>query len=214
MRFATLNRPLSTIAVAFLLLATNAAAQKAKKPAADYFPLRVEDSWTYRNTADDSQYTLKVLSEEKQEDGSIRYMVELRAGVQVQKFFSKPAGSVLLHMERFPEHEGLEMKYDPPRQYLQNPLVAGFKWQWSGKDYTNMDFAEENRVVGFENVTVPAGKFRAMKIVSQVTGAAHPMTKTYWYADGVGMVKTTTEAGPTKYGSELVDYSFKKAVKK
>jgi hypothetical protein len=53
-----------------------------------------------------------------------------------------------------------------------------------------------------------------MKIVSQVTGAAHPMTKTYWYADGVGMVKTTTEAGPTKYGSELVDYSFKKAVKK
>ena len=209
-----MNRTFWAIAAASLLFATNAAAQKSKKPAADYFPLQVEHSWNYRNTADDSRYTLKVLSEEKQEDGSIRYLVELRAGVHVLKSYSKPAGWVLLHLDRYPEHEGLEMKYDPPRKHLQNPLVAGSKWQWSGKDYTNMDFAEENRVVGLENVTVPAGKFRAMKIVSQVSGAAHPITKTYWYAEGVGMVKTTTEAGPIKYGSELVDYSFKKPARK
>jgi hypothetical protein len=208
------NRTLWTIAFALVVAATNAPAQKSKPAAADYFPLRVDDSWTYRNTSDESKYTLKVLSEEKQEDGSIRYQVELRAGVQVLKFFSKPAGWVLLHADRYPEHEGLEMKYEPPKQHLQNPLVAGFKWQWSGKDYTQMDFTEDNRVAGFENVTVPAGKFRAMKVVSQVTGASHPMIKTYWYANGVGLVKTTTEGGPIKYGSELVDYSFKKAVKK
>ena len=209
-----MNRTLWAIATGLLLVAADAAAQKPKKTVADYFPLRVEDSWTYRNTADDSRYTLKVRSEQKQEDGSTRYLVELRAGVQVEKFFSKPEGWVLLHMDRYPEHEGLQMKYEPPKKFLQNPLVAGFKWQWSGKDSTLMDFTEENRVAGVENVTVPAGKFRAMKIVSQVSGAAHPMTKTYWYANGVGMVKTTTEAGPTKYGSELIDYSFKKPARK
>ena len=113
-----------------------------------------------------------------------------------------------------PEHEGLEAKYEPPRQYLQNPLVAGTKWEWKGKDQTQTDRQEASRVAGFENITVAAGKFRAMKVVSLITGAAAPMTKTYWYADGVGMVKTTTEAGEIKYGSELIDYSFKKNAKK
>ena len=208
------NRTLATLGALLLLNATNATAQKPKKPdRADYFPLRADDSWTYRNTSDDSRYTLKVVSVEKQEDGSTRYEVELLAGVQVRKFFSKPAGWVLLHAERYPEHEGLEVKYEPPKQYLPNPLVPGFKWEWSGKDYTQMEFTEKNRVVGFENVTVPAGKFRAMKVVSEVTGASSPKIKTDWYANGIGLVKTTTEAGPYKYGSELVDYSFKKPAK-
>jgi len=210
----TTNRIFRIIALALLLAASKAQAQESKAPAADFFPLRADASWTYRNTSDDSRFTLKVLREEKQEDGSTRYLVEMLAGAQVHRFFSKPAGWVLLHAERYPEHEGLEAKYEPPKKYLQNPLVAGFKWQWSGKDYTQTDFAEDNRVAGFENVTVPAGKFRAMKVVSQATGASHPMTKTYWYANGVGLVKTTTEGGPIKYGSELVDYSFKKPDKK
>jgi hypothetical protein len=155
-----------------------------------------------------------VLKEEKQEDGSSRYVMEMQAGVQVHWLFSKPDGWVLLHYVRYPEHEGLEAKYEPPKQHLQNPLVAGFKWQWKGKDHTQTEFAENNRVVGFESVTVPAGKFRAIKLVSEVSGASKPMIRTYWYADGVGLLKTTTEAGEMKYGSELVDYSFKKAAKK
>ena len=73
-----------------------------------------------------------------------------------------------------------------------------------------MEHHEKHRVVGSENVTVAAGRFRAMKIVSEVSGGAIPMTKTFWYAPGVGLVKSTTEGGEIKYGSELVDYSFKK----
>ena len=208
------RRPFYTIAFALLLVATNIPAQKPTPAAADFFPLRVNDSWTYRNTSDDSRFTLKVLSEEKQGDGSSRYLVEMLAGVKVHRFFSKPEGWVLLHFEQYPEHPGLEVKYEPPKQYLQNPLVAGFKWQWNGKDYTQQEFAEDNKVAGFETVTVRAGKFRAIKLVSLVTGASSPMTRTYWYADGVGLIKTTTEAKTMKYGSELVDYSFKKAAKK
>ncbi len=72
--------------------------------------------------------------------------MEMLAGVQVRRHFSKPDGWVLLHFEQYPEHEGLEAKYEPPKKYLQNPLVPGFKWQWNGKDYTQQEFAEENRV--------------------------------------------------------------------
>jgi hypothetical protein len=202
---------LTAIALATLALAANSPAAKPKpaKSEADYFPLRVGDSWTYRNT-EEGGYTFKVLSEEPQEGGSVRYVVEFRSGVIIQNTFSKAGGWVLFHAESYPEHEGLKATYEPPKQYLPNPLVAGQKWEWSGKDTTQMEHHESSRVVGFENVIVAAGKFRAMKVVSEVSGGAIPMTKTNWYADGVGLVKSTTDGGKIKYGSELTDYSFKK----
>ncbi len=124
--------------------------------------------------------------------------------------FSKAGDWVLLHSERYPEHEGLEAKYEPAKQYLKNPLVAGAQWGWSGKDYTQTDLEEDNQVTGPEDVTVAAGKFRAMKVVTRVAGTTAPLTRTNWYADGVGLIKSMTEAGEIKYGWELNDYSFKK----
>lgn len=204
-------RILSTLALALFLVAVTAAARKPKseKPDADYFPLRVGDSWTYRNS-ESGGYTLKVLSEEPQQGGPVRYVVEVRSEVVIQNLFSKPAGWVLLHAENYLEHEGLKATYEPPKQYLPNPPVIGQKWEWTGKDPTQTERRETNHVVGFENVTVPAGKFRAMKVTSEISGGAIPMIKTSWYAPGVGLVKSATQGGQIKYGSELTDYSFKK----
>jgi hypothetical protein len=204
-------RMLAASALTMLALVSAAVANKPKPPkaAADYFPLRVGDSWTYRNS-EQGGYTLKVTSEEPQAEGASRFVVELLSGVKILNTFSKADGWVLLHAERYPEHEGLEAKYEPPKQYLANPLTVGLKWEWSGKDPTQVEHGEKNSVVGVETVTVAAGKFRAMKVVSTVTGGATPMTRTNWYADGVGLVKSTTEGGQIKYGSELTEYSFKK----
>ena len=124
--------------------------------------------------------------------------------------FSKAGGEVLLHSERYTEHEGLEAKYEPAKPYLKNPLVAGAQWGWTGKDYTQTDLDEDNQVTGPEDVTVAAGKFRAMKVVTKVVGTPAPLTRTNWYADGVGLIKSMSEAGEIKYGWELKDYSFKK----
>ena len=175
----------------------------------DYFPLQVGYSWTYRNI-EQGGYTLKVLSEEPHEGGPARYVIELSAGVTILQTFSKGPGWVFFHAEKYPEHEGLESTYEPPRQYLPIPLKIGQKWQWSGKDPTQVEFHESSRVVGPETVTVPAGKFRAMKVVTEISGNSAVKTRTNWYADGVGLVKSSTEAGQIKYGSELTDYSFKK----
>jgi hypothetical protein len=201
----------AAITMATLALGTGAAARKPKpaKPDADYFPLRVGDSWTYRNS-ESGGYTLKVLSEEPQEGAAVRYVVEFRSEVIIQNLFSKTAGWVLLHAENYPEHEGLKASYDPPKKYLPNPPVVGQKWEWTGKDPTQMERHENNRIAGFENITVAAGKFRAVKVISEISGGAVPMTKTSWYAPGVGLVKSTTQGGSIKYGSELTDYSFRK----
>ena len=197
------------VTAAFLLVQGAFAGKPKSKASADYFPLRVGDSWTYRNT-EEGGYTLKVLSEEPHEGGTVRFVVELLSGVKVNNTYSKANGWVLFHAETYPEHEGLQATYDPPKQFLPNPLVVGQKWEWTGKDPTQVEHRESNRVVGVETVTVPAGKFRAMKVVSEITGASVPLIRTSWYADGVGLVKTMSVGGHLKYGSELTDYSFKK----
>jgi DUF3108-like len=201
------------VTFAFLLVPGAFAGKPKSKPSADYFPLHVGDSWTYRNT-EEGGYTLKVLSEEPHEGGTVRFVVQLLSGVKVDNTYSKENGWVLFHAENYPEHEGLQATYDPPKQFLPNPLVVGQKWEWTGKDPTQVEHRESNRVVGVETVTVPAGKFRAMKVVSEITGASAPLIRTSWYAEGVGLVKTMSVGGQIKYGSELTDYSFKKAAQK
>jgi hypothetical protein len=203
-------RTFPTLAVTLFLLTLGAAAQKTEAPAPDYFPLQKGYSWTYRSTVGSTEYTVKVTGEEKQADGTIRYDAEKLAGAKVLIAYSKPSGSVLLLSERYPEHEGLEVKYEQGKQHLKNPLVAGAQWGWTGKDYTQTDLEEDNQVTGPEEVTVPAGKFQAMKVVTRVAGSTEPLVRTSWYADGVGMIKSTSEAGQIKYGWELKDYSFKK----
>ncbi|HEX8078048.1 MAG TPA: hypothetical protein VF511_09555 [Chthoniobacterales bacterium] len=201
---------IALISIAFALV-SDASAKKPKpvKPAGDYFPLRVGDSWTYRNT-EEGGYTLKVLSEEPQPGSPTRYLVEFLSGVKIINVYSKVEGWVLFHSEDYPEHEGLRATYEPPKQYLPNPLVAGQTWTWSGKDPTYVDHRETSRVTGVEEVTVPAGKFRAMKVVTETTSGNATKTTTKWYAEGIGLVKSATEGGQYKYGSELTDYSFKK----
>lgn len=207
-------RALSVLVLATLFLEPVAFGGKQKTPtvSTDYFPLRVGDSWTYRNT-EEGGYTLKVLSEEPQENGPIHYVVEVRSGVIIQNVYSKTGEWVLFHSENYPEHEGLKATYDPPRQYLPVRLVAGQKWEWSGKDPTQVEYKEKSHVVGPETVTVAAGTFRAMKVITEIIGSGTKV-RTNWYADGVGLVKSATEAGQMKYGSELTDYSFKKKPQK
>lgn len=200
-----------SLAFLLIVLTMSVAAQKRRAPVRDYFPLRVGDSWMYRNELGDAEYTVKVLSEEKQADGTIIYLVEKQVGIAIHAWYSKPVGLVLMHREAYPGQEGLNVRHEPAKQFLKNPLVAGTKWFWKGKGLTGMNVAENYQVIGPEVVKVTAGTFRAMKIVSKVSDGAALMTKTYWYADGVGLVKTLTESFQLRNEWELVSYSFKKA---
>jgi hypothetical protein len=200
-----------TLTIALFVFTANLMAQKSKSAARDYFPLRVGDSWKYRSLNEDSESTVKVVSAEQQADGTTLYLLEKSAGVKIDDWYSKTDGWVLMHREAYPEQEGLDVKYQPAIQYLKNPLVAGAKWRWKGKNIAQTDTSESDEVVGTEMIKVPAGKFQTMKVVSQIDEGSALKIRTSWYADGVGLVKTMTEAGQLKYGFELVEYSFKKS---
>jgi hypothetical protein len=194
----------------FPLLAMSVSAQKPRTaPAArDYFPLHVGDTWKYRHS-EGSEFTIKVLDAEKQKDGTTRYKVEMLSGMQVHSWYSKTNGWVLLHGKSYIGQD-IKPTYDPPKQHLQNPLVAGGKWSWKGLSEVNQDASESYEVIGPETVTVAAGTFRAVKVVGKILDGASIKTRTDWYADGVGLVKSMSEGLGHKYGWELEDYSFKK----
>lgn len=197
-----------------ILFALTVVAQKPKEPPPDYFPLRVGDWWKYRSTTADnkqSEFTIKVLGDEKQPDGTTRYHVETLTTFQsIHDWYSKPAGWVLMHRIAYPKNEALKAEYQPVKQYLKNPLGAGATWDWKGKGMMGVDIEESSRVVGPEMVEVPAGKFQAMKVETKVIQGGMPVQKTYWFANWIGMVKSMTDSGSVKSTTELVDYSFKK----
>lgn len=177
----------------------------------DYFPLRVGDSWMYRSTTADgkqSEFTIKVLSEEK-ENGDPLYLTETVSSFQpIHDWYSKPNGWVLLHREEYVK-TGAKSEFQPTRQLLKNPLVSGDSWTWKGKGMMGIEIDESNEVAGPEAVSVAAGKFTAMKVTTKVIQGGAPVTKIYWYAPGVGLVKSMTDTGAVKSNTELLEYSVK-----
>jgi len=177
--------------------------------AKDYFPLNVGDSWKYRSTTADgkqSDFTMKVLNEAK-ENGNTLYMVETVSTFQpIHDWYSKPSGWVLMHRQEYVK-AGQKAEYQPTKQFLKNPLTSGDSWTWKGKGMMGLEIDESNEVSGPETVTVPAGKFEAMKVVTKVVQGGAPVTKTYWYAPGVGMVKSMTDTGAVKSTTELLEHS-------
>lgn len=73
---------------------------------------------------------------------------------------------------------------------LQSPLTINKTWE--GRVFQGG--TEMIKVVGFENVTVPAGKFKALKINHNIKyNNGKEDNLYYWYADGVGMIKMYEE---------------------
>ena len=172
----------------------------------DYFPLSVGDSWKYRSTTADgkqSEFTIKVLSEAK-ESGNTLYLVETVSTFQpIHDWYSKPSGWVLMHRQEYVK-TGNKAEYQPTKQFLKNPLTSGDSWTWKGKGMMGLEIDESNEVSGPETVSVAAGKFEAMKVMTKVVQGGVPVTKTYWYAPGVGLVKSMTDTGSVKSTTELI----------
>lgn len=176
-------------------------------PPPDYFPLRVGDWWKYRWTANgkSGDFQLKV----EKLDGD-KLLVETTMPTQkFDEWYSKPVGWVNWHKELYPSNN-MTVDFDPVRNYLQNPLVVGGSWSWKGKGMMGVDIEENSKVSAADSVTVPAGKFAAMRVDTDVTQGGSQVKKSYWYANWIGMVKSTTSSGGIDSTTELVDYSFKK----
>jgi hypothetical protein len=205
-------RIIAVLGLILLALAAAAGQKQQKEPPPDYFPLRVGDWWKYQSTTGEgkqSEFTMKVLADEKQTDGTVLHQVEIMSTIPIHEWYSKGNGWVLWHREAYPKND-MKVAFEPVRQYLKNPPTTGATWAWKGKGMMGVEIDESNQAISSEAVEVPAGKFQAMKVETKVTQGGQTLTKTYWYANWVGLVKSMTESPSFKSTSVLVDYSFKK----
>lgn len=116
---------------------------------------------------------------------------------------------------------GETILFEPPDDIFRYPLKEGQIWEQrftrsSSKDnhLSKSQFIINFRVLGTEEVEVPAGKFKAWKIESTIQVDGEVIRKaTDWYSKNIGGVKTYVELKDNKY-YEIVLVSVSKSGRK
>jgi hypothetical protein len=95
---------------------------------------------------------------------------------------------------------------------LPNNPQIGDKWSQSidvNTDNSPSHIQTEYQVLGFETITVPAGKFNALKLEQtgylEIMGQKVAMHGFQWFAQGVGTVRSAMDSAPV---IELVSYAI------
>ena len=103
----------------------------------------------------------------------------------------------------------MDSYFNPQAPYLQFPLTKGSKWEWNGvyalpwgDKKSSMKFEIQSDA---EEVTVPAGKFKCIKVHINKTTGDDTDEEIDWYAPGVGLVKLKSK----KFLKELKSYNVK-----
>jgi hypothetical protein len=86
--------------------------------------------------------------------------------------------------------DGELVKFDPPQTMIAAPLKKGASWDFNGRA-GELKVNQHYDVVGEEDINVPAGKFRTLRIRGEQTSPS-PMTIDRWFASGIGIVKDVT----------------------
>ena len=190
----------------YLLALTGVAfpAPGPKEPPAipDYYPTTVGTRLVYDLDNGDSEMTLRVVGVERK-DSEKTITVEERGATRWLPFERISISEKGLCAV---EYSG---QASEPWYLLKFPIKAGDKWdvEWSQKP--GLDGKKGTvTVIGEEEVTVPAGKFKAVKVervYTEENGKAldKPFKVTVWFAKGIGRVKVV----PTE-GSKLALKSF------
>jgi hypothetical protein len=158
----------------------------------DYYPLKVGTQWHYRTTVNgkDSQVTTR-LSNNEMIDGQLLARLDAMVGgntIAVTEHLTATANGVFRNRVN-----GIPVQ--PPYCMLKYPIKEGDSWKSDyvvGKDR----FSVVSTCTKAE-VTVPAGKYTAIKVYSEALLNGQSVTIVFWYAEGVGPVKEEVEGLPT-----------------
>ncbi|HZE96052.1 MAG TPA: hypothetical protein VE981_03410 [Planctomycetota bacterium] len=163
-------------------------------PAGDtYYPLAKGNKWVYSTDfAEDAELIHEVIGTEKVGDVDC-FVVEHKTVVpslgprMMRKEWLAPDGDGV--MMRKVSRGKSEMEVVAPFFKIKHVLRKDDEWKGQAK-------AEENppvydfRVEGEEDVEVPAGKYKAVKVHVRIeSGTRHSAEGTEWYAKNVGIVK-------------------------
>jgi hypothetical protein len=164
--------------------------------AADYFPLRLGNTWIYQ-TDSGADMVMKVVAIE--EISGLKYFVlEYSSGGQsMQKDYYARSGNDIVSAKSISAAQGMmEITFDPPKTWLKYPMFKGRTWseeiierQPGINDKDLKPTLRTYEVLDQETTIVPAGKFDCYKINITKDIGGNNFLRSLWYADGVGLVK-------------------------
>jgi hypothetical protein len=173
------------LAAVLLLSAFSVHAQTAEAPV-----LKAGDSWTYRTTTERAPSVF----DKHDEDSTID-----RVSATTIFLETKPTGSPLVPTEvlfgaDWSRSRDINGKQMPTSRPFAFPLAVGKKWDLSFTEanpnpkYSTETYETHYTVVGWEDIEVPAGKFRALKVEAEGTWSG----MTAAISAGTAMTTSTT----------------------
>lgn len=187
------------VVLATALAAPCAAAPKPTAP--DYYPLKPGTKWHYRVTVGGRTGAVACrIAKVETIDGQPLARLETVVGEKsvASEHLRTDAKGIYRHRAN-----GLEPV--PPIQLLRYPVKDGDRWE------SEFSVGEEKGklavvVIGKEEVEVPAGKYKAVKVEVNTDSGGQKISTTYWFADGVGIVKQRSDLGGRETVLDLEKY--------
>ncbi len=169
---------------------------------ADYSPLAKGNTWTYR-LSNGMEMVLRATGNE--DLGGVRCTV-------VETTVDTPQGRITSSESLVSDATGIRchkmvmggqpMPVEPPLVRLRLPFRAGDTWTCA-QNLAGYQIQTTFVAAGRETITVPAGRFECLKVRSTAEVGGQRTDGEMWYADGVGMVKTTIRTGGQETVIEL-----------
>jgi len=157
----------------------------------DYFPIALGNKWhlQFENNGVKTSGIMKVVKVETAAGQTRAFLEMTMMGKKLPHDgqISTSASGVFLH------------KLVPPVCLLKYPVKEGATWRVQSKS-NGVEFLVVCTVGKWEQVEVPAGKFKAIKVRVEYEENVAPFTTDYWFAADVGIVMLSTSSlkGTTK----------------
>lgn len=157
-----------------------------------YFPLREGFKWHYQVESSDGKKDhplMMQIAKIEQIDGLMLARLETtRSGSVVNSEHLKSTAKGLFRHR----YNGTEVS--PPMPLLRFPVKVGDSWE--GDHRHGSEPLKVRCQISAEEVEVPAGKFKSIVLRLEATLQDGSLVTTYWFAEGVGMVKQAVSFGP------------------
>ena len=176
----------SLLVLAISVTGASRQAGTSQEKAPDYFPLQLGTKWSYE--LDQGGKKIKIESQiARMEtiDGKSLAVLEksLNGNVSGTEHLAATEKGVFRYRV-----DGVELS--PPVCVVKYPLKKDDTWE-TETTIANEQVKVKGKVVGTEEVTVPAGTYKTFRVEVETSVAGMQATMTFWLAQDVGIVKQT-----------------------
>ena len=164
----------------------------------EHFPSKKGTEWTYLFEDDKKEQVYTCEGTKKIEE--VECIVIKRAdaeGCLGREYFGITDDGIVMYGSGYKD-EDPELDFENPRLIVKFGAKKGATWEAKDGD---LALAFEHG--GEEEIEVPAGKYKAVKIICRYKSSLGDSTLTEWYAKGVGLVKSLSVTKMDKEESKV-----------